>query len=146
MISAVLLLLCTGCNKDDSVAAAPVLTNFEYFSLDLPDSWAVLDYPVEEIGGLLSNGVDSVYYDYGPWAYAGISDLDLHLIDTLEHLTLEINNERALILVGQRSGEDRITYNYLIDKEDGFNHIRYIAYDLDDDSEIREFIMTHRFL
>jgi len=149
LIAPILLLiylLTTGCSSDDRTNATPiVLTDFELFTLDLPPDWEVLDYPVEEIGGLMSNGVDSLFYDYGEWAFDNLVDLDLHIIDTIEHQTLQIDNEDALIIIGQRLNENRITYNYLIDKNDGENRIRYISYDADDEDSIREIVMTHMF-
>ena len=121
------------------------LTDFEFFTLELPSDWEVLDYPVEEIGGLMSNGEDSLFYDYGVWAFDNLVDLNLHVIDTIEHQTLKIDNEDALILIGQREEENRITYNYLIDKQDGTNRIRYISYDAIDENAIRDIVLTHVF-
>jgi len=143
VFSIFLLCVIISCNKD---SATPILTNFSHFTLDLPSSWEERDYPSHEIGGLISNGTDSLYYDYGPFAYNSIDDLNTQLFDTTEHFHLEINGERAMILVGQRQNENRISYKYYIDKEDDFNRIVYTAYDLDDDTEIRKIIMTHKFL
>ena len=146
LLNILFFLIVVGCSSDDNASAtSSVLTDFDLFTLDLPNDWEVLDYPVEEIGGLISDGADSLFYDYGVWAFDNLVDLDLQIIDTIENQTLQINNEEALIIIGQRINENRITYNYLIDKLDQENKIRYISYNAIDEPAIREIVMTHRF-
>ncbi|MEM1257700.1 MAG: hypothetical protein AAGH81_04165 [Bacteroidota bacterium] len=147
-ISLLLLMTFISCSTDQKEVFEEGTFNrldLDKFTLDLPLDWRQFQPELTDgfFGGF-TNENDTVYFDYGVFAFSSIDDIEKRE-GNISFEELKIGGFDSKIILEQQSNENSITYSLFTDTRDGENLNWVFSYRPKDTELIRKIFLTHRF-
>ena len=141
-----LLILMVSCDKEDFIGEPDSkMIDFEKFTLKTPPNWERF-YPQGTDGfyGGLTNKNDTLYFDYGPFAFASVDDIE-NTDETISFERLVVDSYDSKIIKRSQGIENQIFIGFYTDKRDDENLNSIYSYNPKDEKTLREIFLAHRF-
>lgn len=140
----ILFLLLTNCKKE-ATTDLPQTIDFNKFTLNTPADWERF-YPSFTDGffGGLTDGRDTLYFDYGPESFRSIDEV-VKNEDDISFSEHQINGHDGKIVKEKREEEFRVRFSLYVDTRDGENHNRIYGYGIEQETIVRAIFLSHRF-
>lgn len=141
-----LLLSIAACSDDDEVAPeTPSRTSLGLFSLSLYADWETTNMGNESFSGLITNGEDSLRWDYGAWVFPSMNNVTqrsgVNIIDSFFY------EDGSLGITVAQEGQSELPIAYfekIVEGNAQRNRIRAVVA-LSDKEEWTRIIASHRF-
>lgn len=140
------IIILVSCQKDDfSNEKISKTIDFGKFTLKTPLDWNRF-YPQGTDGffGGLTNTVDTLFFDYGPYAFSSVEDIK-NTEETIIFEKLRVNSYDSKIIKRNRTKENRYFFGFYTDKRDNENMNSIYSYNPKDEDILREIFLSHKF-
>lgn len=141
----IISIIMVNCTTEDSNNPGTKTIDFEKFTLRTPLEWDRF-YPQGTDGfyGGLTNKKDTLYFDYGPFAFSSLDDIK-STEETISVEELVVNSFDSKIIISKTLKEDEFALGFYTVKGDDENTNSIYSYNMKDEQTLRQIFLSHTF-